>query len=384
MTTYRINPGDDTLAACAKLKDGDTLQVGPGHYVNARLGIKRNDITVEGIRDADGNRPVFEAVSLGLNAKGKPMLPPDFSGAGWGGSWTGRGICVVKGKRVTIRGIRFTGAKSNSFNGAGIRHEGQDLFVYDCELDHNENGILGSEKDDPNTPDTYEGGIVWFQGNHFHHNGYGDGQAHNWYIGRADVFVAYDNLSEAALFGHLGKSRARTTLIFQNKFSDGDGNPSYHLDIDGGDAIVAENDFEKTPNAENPKCIIHYYLWHDNGANRLRVLRNRMKCLIEDDGYFVFADERIETKVNGKTVYAGTGIIDGKIGGNVCIFSPRMNGKNTLPYPHTYGTKPWRVPDGVADAGDNVVAPFGKEPPAKVQIVLTPATLNEFIAQIAA
>jgi hypothetical protein len=379
MNVVRINVTDDALAALAKCKalvDGDRLEVGPGHYVNYHLGIKANDITVVGIHDDAGNRPWFQSVSPGLNNKGKPMLPPDFPSS-WGGAWSGRGICVVKGDRVSISGIHFSGAKSNSFNGAGIRHEGTDLFVYDCELDHCENGILGSEKDDATTPEN-EGGTVWVEDNHFHHNG--TGQAHNLYISRAALLVFFNNVSDSSIVGHLCKSRAAVNVIYRNTFADGDANPSYHVDVEGNKVFIVENTFDKTQAAANFACVIFYYIWHyTDKPGQLHVLRNRLINTINGTTSFVKVDERIETKVNRKTVYSGTGTINGKITENVAVFSDAKNAKGN-PSPLTAGVTPWRVPATVSTDG-NTVVPIGTEPPFKPfpSIKLTVKTLPYFI-----
>ncbi len=384
MNTFRFNPATYTLTACIGLKPGDAMELEPGLYVNQHIGLKAAaaGATVRGILGPNGEKPHFQAVSLGLNAKGKPLLPPDFP-APWSGAWTGRGTCVVKANDVTIENIEFSGAKSNSFNGAGIRHEAMNLMVKGCVFHGNENGILGSEHDDPLTP-IHDGGMVWVEGSHFYRNGDGSGQSHNIYISRAETFVFVNNVSDSALMGHLLKGRAKTTVVYGNIFRDGDGNPSYHLDIDGGLAIISGNVHEKGPGTGNPKCIVHYYLWHDNGENKLIVRDNRMSAMLDVVGNFVFADERIETKVAGKTVYDGVGVIAGRISKNVCIYSPRLNGKGTGPYPSTYGKQPFRVPAAV-EVVENIVVPLGKEPPQVMPVtVLTPKLLPYYIKSMTA
>jgi hypothetical protein len=293
-------------------------------------------------------------------------LPPDFP-ASWGGAWQGRGTIVVKGKNCTIRGLRISGARSNDFNGAGIRHEGEDIFVYDCELDHNENGILGSEHDDPNTPDVNEGGTVWIQGNHLHHNGAGGGQSHNIYIGRAALFVFINNLSEASKDGHLCKGRGTVTVIYGNIFRDADGTPSYHIDIEALHAFVVSNTHEKTF-VGGPNTLIHFYIWHYAGQPmELHVKDNRMIAAVDHKGHFLWVQDAIETKdpVTHKTVMLPPDPINspitGSAKGNVCVYSPTLTPKGA-PSPLTFGAQPFAVPASFGIDPSNIVKPLGQEP----------------------
>jgi hypothetical protein len=379
VTIHQLNPSNYTTDFCRNIQAGDVLEFGPGEYLNQRIGIKplAEDVALRGILGPNGERP-----HLHLQALTGKILPPDFGNV-WGGAWQGRGIVVVKAKRCTIENMEFSGAKSNSFNGAGIRHESRDITVRNCFFHDNENGILGSEKDDPTTSE-HDGGMDWIENCHFLHNGYGTGQAHNVYISRAETCVFVGNISEAAKVGHLFKTRAQKNIIGWNVLRDGDGNPSYAMDIDGGLAIIIGNDVEKTPNASNPSRMINYYLWHDQMIpNALYVLRNRLKCLDDNGGSFVKADDRIIIDPS-PTTYGGTGTIIGRIAKNVAIYSARMNAAGTAPFKTTYGIAPFKVPATVIVADDNIVVPVGKEPPpaASVPYKLTPETLADFIASI--
>ena len=49
-----------------------------------------------------------------------------------------KAIWVIKGTRVVVEGIEFTGASVPDLNGAGIRHEGGKLTVRNCVFDGNQ------------------------------------------------------------------------------------------------------------------------------------------------------------------------------------------------------------------------------------------------------
>lgn len=379
MTVFRYTPTTYTALAWAP---GDIVELEYGEYLNQFIGVKFPDITIRGIPGPNGELPHFKAVV----ADGAKLPALDYGAFKGNANFSGKGLCVVRGDRCTIESIEFSGMKANSFNGAGIRHEAAGLSVKGCLFHDNENGILGSEHDDPATPE-HDGGLVWIEGNGFFHNGAGDGQSHNLYISRAETLVFIDNDTEASKVGHLCKTRAKTNVIVRNTFRDGDGNPSYHIDIDGGLAIIAGNEFERLAPTTNPTTsrMIYYYLWHDNGPNRLFVTNNRMASLREQDGHFVAIDSRIFA--TGTTRTGTCGQIEATIKNNVAIFSPRLNGKGTGPYPHTWGVEPWiTLGEGItldAPADANVVVPLGKEPAdLPVPYKITPDTLDDFIAAI--
>ena len=58
------------------------------------------------------------------------------------GQRRGKAIWVIKGDRVVIENIEFTGARVADRNGAGIRHEGGKLTVHNCLFERNESGLL--------------------------------------------------------------------------------------------------------------------------------------------------------------------------------------------------------------------------------------------------
>ncbi len=157
-----------------------------------------------------------------------------------------KAIWVIKGSRVTIENIEFSGAHVPDMNGAGIRLEGSDSFIRNCYFHDNENGILGGA------------GNVLIEFSEFSGNGFGDGQSHNIYIGeRTQRFTLRASYSHHANVGHLVKSRAKENYILYNRFSDEQtGASSYLVDFpNGGIAYVIGNILQQGPRTENSTLL---------------------------------------------------------------------------------------------------------------------------------
>ena len=116
----QVRPGDARLSLSAtarSARDGDTIEVEAGDYLGDVSSWPQTDLTIRGT----GGRP--RIVADGRDAEGK-------------------GIMVVKGKRVRIENLEFRGARVRDRNGAGIRVENGPFTVLECAFIDNENGIL--------------------------------------------------------------------------------------------------------------------------------------------------------------------------------------------------------------------------------------------------
>lgn len=145
-----------------------------------------------------------------------------------------------------VENIEFHDAKVPDQNGAGIRAEGNGLTIRNCGFFDNEDGILG--------PDS---GDLTIENSEFARNGYGDGQSHNLYVGRANKVTVVGSFFHEAKIGHNFKSRARETRIENSYFMDGPtGTSSYLVNVPNGGAVYLRgNLFHKGPNADNSIAI---------------------------------------------------------------------------------------------------------------------------------
>jgi hypothetical protein len=240
------------VVAAAELPrlSGQVLEVGPGHSLKAPAaaaevakdgamvlidaGIYLRDVAVWTQNDlllvANGGR--VRLMALGQNAEGKA-------------------IWVIKGTRVQVEGIEFSGARAKDLNGAGIRFEGDDLTVSRCRFSDNEMGILTSNNG--NADILIEQSELYR--NTVDYRKYGR-LGHNIYIGRAARFELRYSYVHSARTGHQVKSRARRNIIHYNRIADESGRSSYLVDLaEGGAALISGNLLHKSVASENEAAI---------------------------------------------------------------------------------------------------------------------------------
>jgi hypothetical protein len=150
------------------------------------------------------------------------------------------------------------GAKVADRNGAAIRLEGTGFTLRRAFLHDNENGILSGAN--PNSR-------VLIEFSEFGHNGAGDGQSHNLYIGDVGTLIFRYSYSHDANIGHNLKSRARTNIIAYSRFSStppgrpgstATGKPSFEIDLpNAGTSYVIGNVIEQ-PAANDNSNILAY------------------------------------------------------------------------------------------------------------------------------
>jgi hypothetical protein len=234
MTVLTVGAGEEyatIAAAVAAASSGDTIDVNAGTYVVGDLKISR-DLTfaaVGGTVDIVAP-PTVDRVNV---AKGLFIIGTDTSTP-----------------NVTIEGFSFSGAKSAQSNGAGIRYQSGNLTLQNDSFSNNQDGILAP-------PFVSGTGTIDVNDCVFDHNGAGDGQSHNIYIGYINTFVMTNSISEDAVVGHEVKSRAENNTIEDNQIIDGPtGTASYSIDLpNGGNDIIQGNTIEKGPDASAPIAI---------------------------------------------------------------------------------------------------------------------------------
>ena len=249
-------------AAAQIARDGDVIAIDAGNYDGDAAVWRQNRLTIRGV----GGRAHLRA--RGAHAEGKA-------------------IWVIKGNDTTIEGIEFSGAKVPDQNGAGIRLEGAGLTVRDCYFHDNENGILTGVN---------PASDIVVEHSEFAHNGFGDGQTHNLYIGNARSFTLRFSYVHHALVGQNVKSRALRNYVTYNRIMDEkDGRSSYSVEFpNGGLALVIGNVIQQGPETEN-STIVSF------GAEGLKLPLNEL--------YFVNNTVVNDRPAGGRFVFvrAGTG-----------------------------------------------------------------------------
>jgi hypothetical protein len=236
-----------TPSAAAKVAhDGDTVQIQPGLYARDVAVWTQNRLTIRAV----GGRAHLRAD--GAHAEGKA-------------------IWVIKGAHTTIENIEFSGAKVPDRTGAGIRLEGPGLTVRNSYFHHNENGILGGGPAND----------LVIEHSEFAHNGFGDGQSHNLYVGGRSFTLRYSYVHHA-IVGHNVKSRAIKNYISYNRIMDEkDGRASYAIDLpDGGLSLVIGNLIQQGPMNENRTVVAYGAEGYKNPSNELYFVNN---TVVNDD-----------------------------------------------------------------------------------------------------
>jgi hypothetical protein len=203
--------------------DGDIIRIDPGTYADCAIW--------------SASHLVIEAAGPGVVIAGKTCAE--------------MGIFITRGNDITVRGITFADASVIWHNGAGIRAAGSNLTVEHSRFLHNENGILAGGG--PNS-------VVRITDSTFIGNGACIAQcAHGVYAGAPIALLEIDHsIFMDTKVGHHIKSRARNTVIRDNRIEDGPtGTASYLIDIpNGGNVLIQGNTMEKGAHSQNPEVAI--------------------------------------------------------------------------------------------------------------------------------
>jgi len=289
-----VGPGKAFTTPCKAISvaaNGDIIEIdGAGTYTGDVCGIYANNLTIRGVN----GRPKINAA--GQNAMGK-------------GTW------VVIGAGTIIDNVEMFGAKVPDRNGAAIRLEGTGLTMRRSFLHDNENGILANANAASN---------VLIENTEFGHNGYGDGQSHNLYIGNVNSLTFRYSYSHDANVGHNLKSRARINTISYNRFSStvpgqpnstASGQPSYEIDLpNAGTSYVIGNVIEQPSANQNPNILAYGEEGASNPGKDLYVVNN---TFLNDDssrGNFIFVGTSVTTPIMMQNnIFSGVGTLTNQV-----------------------------------------------------------------------
>lgn len=249
-------------AAARQAGNGDIIEIEPGLYVDDYATWEASNLT---IRSSDPKRRVHLR-----STKNSP---------------NGKAIWVISGKNITIDGIEFSGARSSSRNGAGIRHEGGKLTVRNSYFHHNESGILVA-----NIADTE----LVVEDSEFSYRRYQNPRAHAIYMGSGKSLVVRNSYFHHNDRGHHIKSRAAATTIINNRILDGDGGSSYLVDMSNcGESLLIGNVFQQGEYAENTNMISYGAEGCDETVEKLVLVHN---TFVNDRGRGTFLLNRSNEK----------------------------------------------------------------------------------------
>src|SRR4030095_1641461 len=170
--------------AAAMANDGDRIVISATTYIDCAIW-RANNIVIEGI--------------------GPGVVISDKACAE-------KGIFVVLGNDVTVRGLTLARARVPNKNGAGIRQEGRNLTVERVKFIDNENGILGNSS--PNS-------TIMIRNSEFERNGRcAEFCAHGVYFGNLALLrIEHSRFFETRQGDHI-KSPAARTEVLNNQIAD--------------------------------------------------------------------------------------------------------------------------------------------------------------------
>ena len=281
---------------------GELVRVGPGRTVRT-IGAAAKLVPDGGVVEVDaGEYRGDVAVWINKNVRVRAVggrVRLDAAGA----AAEGKGIWIVRGGKIEVDGFDFVNAAVPDRNGAGIRLEKGHLVVRNSTFTRNENGILtGSDKT----------GTLDIENCEFGHNGFGDGQSHNLYVGGIARLSVTGSYFHHANVGHLLKSRAAENRIFYNRLTDEPGGKaSYELEFAiGGVAYVVGNVIQQSSTTENPHIISYGAEGSPWPANALYLINNTLVDNRPQNGIFLRVRKGLGPVVAVNNLLVGQGKLD--------------------------------------------------------------------------
>ena len=287
--TLSVGPGKTYAKPCAAIavaKDGDVIEIaGNTTYSGDVCSINRHNLTIRGVN----GRPKIDAA---------------------GKSASDKGIWVVNGNNLTVDNVEMYGAKVWDVNGAAFRLQGTGFTLRNSFIHDNENGILANANVNSD---------ILIEYTEFGHNGAGDGQSHNLYIGHVKSLTFRYNYSHDANIGHNLKSRAETNLIAYNRFSStppgvtgstAAGQPSYEINLpNAGTSYIIGNIIEQPAANQNPTMVAYGEEGVTNAGSDLYVINNTFLNNYSD-GTFLFVSGKVPTPaVIQNNIFGGIGTL---------------------------------------------------------------------------
>ena len=177
--TLKVGPGKTHLtvpSAVNAARDRDLIEIHSGDYLQSAgwARITKHNLTLRGVGPT----------------------PPALDAAGY--CLFGKAIFIIAGTNTTLENLEFKNARNpDDLNAAGIRQEAAHLTVRNCHFHHhhhhNDDGILTGA-----TPNS----AILIESCEFDHNGFGDGQSHDLYIGTIASFTLQYCHVHHAVVGH--------------------------------------------------------------------------------------------------------------------------------------------------------------------------------------
>jgi hypothetical protein len=269
-------------------RDGDRIVFDPGVYRDCAIW-RASRLTIEARGPPDPMHPTVMTQTVVT-----------------GPACADRALFVFHGNDIIVRGMIFRHARDTWHNGAGILMEGANLTVENSQFMDNENGILAGG------PPT---SVIRIRHDLFLGNGSCAGKcAHALYVGGIARLEVSDCSFLDTHVGHNIKSRARATVVRDNRIEDGPtGTSSYLIELpDGGDGEIVNNVLQKGADSENREAAISIGTEsRRNPTHRLEIRGNRFSSDLPEVVRFVRNTTLTPARLSGNTLSGHVLPLDG-------------------------------------------------------------------------
>jgi hypothetical protein len=204
-------------------QSGDTIEIDAGVYHNDYVRWAQDDLTIRGVGGM-------------AHLKSKGLIP------------NRKAIWIIRGQNTTIENIEFSGAAVRDRNGAGIRHEANNLKLHNTFFHNNEFSILIGKR--PDSEIDISSSRFWFQQR--------EGRfSHGIYIGQVKRLTITGSHFKGTDQGHQIKTRALENHILYNRIEDvPGGNSSRLIELSNcGLGFVIGNELHQAETATNRNII---------------------------------------------------------------------------------------------------------------------------------
>lgn len=285
-----------------------------------------------------------------------------------GGAIQGKGQWLIN-VDIEIDGVEMSQARVADQNAASIRHQNGNIKGYNLHIHDSENGYMGPYQYHPITAE--------FADSVFEKCGTNNGNAHNFYAGKIDLFRLTRVKSRGCILGHSVKSRALRTEVIDCETGDLEGdNSSYNIDTPNGGQLLIKGGIHLQNSADNNHSMVAFgceptnpEFYPDSGCT----VDGAVFKSINGGNVYTTRSPQIKPKFLNTTA-EGADLFDTSMIAAVDTYKTTVKGQ---PLPNTFepvlDTPVPPAPVPVEPPVDNVPPPAVDNPPAEPKPVPAPA-----------
>ncbi len=292
--------------AAQQARHGDTVEIDAGTYLDDFAVFHQDNLVIRGV----GGMAHLKATRPSPNGKG---------------TW------IINGDNTRVENIEFSGARVRDTNGAAIRHQGGDLYLYNTFFHNNEFSVLSGRN-------LYA--HIHVSNSRFWHQRRETRFSHGIYIGTAGRLTLIGNHFKGTDQGHQVKSRALENYILYNRIEDGtNGNSSRLIDLPNcGFSVVMGNEMQQAVTSSNLNVIGYGMEGCADRSERQKTLFVVNNTLVND----AYTGTFVDNAADGAAL-----VVNNLYIGSVSLLSgPGKAHHNVHERLTPWGSRGWDIPEG--------------------------------------